>query len=86
MKQKKETKKQRERREEMEFWESLKGMTQEEKIAANKARVAKFHPEPDMSRFSTVYRRELSKMKFEKEMEERMKDKWGSIVSIPMKG
>lgn len=83
---KKESKKQIKRREEREFWKSLKGMTQEEKIAANKARVAKFHPEPDMSRFSTVYRRELSKIKFEKEMEERMKDKWVSIVSIPMKG
>lgn len=77
---KKETEKQRKRREEREFQNSLKGMTKEEIIAANKARVAKFHPEPDMSRFSTVYRRALSKLKHEKEMEERMKNKWFSIV------
>lgn len=79
-KEKKETKKQRERREEREFQNSLKGMTKEEIIAANKARVAKYHPEPDMSHFSTVYRRALSKLKHEKEMEERMKNKWFSVV------
>ncbi len=77
---KKETEKQRKRREEREFQNSLKGMTKEEIIAASKARVAKFHPEPDMSRFSSVYWRALSKLKHEKEMEERMKNKWFSIV------
>lgn len=80
MKKNKETEKQRRRREEREFQNSLKGMTKEEKIAANKARVAKYHPEPDMSRFSTVYRSALSKLKHEKEMAERMKNKWFSIV------
>lgn len=40
-KKKKETAKQIARREAREFEESLKGMTKEEKIAANKARVAK---------------------------------------------
>ena len=77
---KKESEKQRKRREEREFQESLKGMTKEEKIAANKARVAKYHPEPDMSRFSSVYWRALSKLKNEKEIKERMKNKWYSIV------
>ena len=85
-KKKKETRKQRERREEREFQESLKGLTTEEKIAANKARVAKYHPKPDFSTFNPSYRRALSKMKFQKEMKERAKKLWYSIVSIPMKG
>ena len=45
-KKKKETTKQKARREAQEFEKSLKGMTKEEIIAVNKARVAKYHPEP----------------------------------------
>ena len=41
------------RREADQFQNSLQGMTKEEKIAANKARVAKYHPEPDFSNISS---------------------------------
>ena len=85
-KKKKETRRQRERREELEFEESLKGLTTVEKIAANKARVAKYHPEPDFSTFNPSYRRALSKMEFQKEMKEKAKKLWYSIVSVPMGG
>ena len=70
------------RREAEVFQNSLKGMTKEEKIAANKARVAKFHPEPDLSNFTPTYRRAKSKMEFEKGL----KNVWKSIVSVPMGG
>ena len=44
------------RREANKFQNSLEGMTKEEKIAANKARVAKYHPEPDVNTSSkTIY-------------------------------
>ena len=85
-KKKKETKKQRERREEQEFQDSLKGMTKEEIIAANKARVAKYHHEPDFSTISPKYARALQKLEYEKNMKERAKRLWISIVSIPMGG
>lgn len=81
-KKKKETEKQRRKREAREFQASLRGMTKEEKIAANKARVAQYHPEPDMSSISPAYRRLLSKIVFEKSK----KKIWMSIVSIPMGG
>lgn len=83
---KKETKKQREKREAREFEESLKGMTKEEIIAANKARVAKYHPEPDFSTISPKYARTLQKLEHEKKMKERAKKLWFSIVSVPMGG
>lgn len=82
MAKKNETKKQKARRERNEFEASLQGMTKEEKIAANKARVAKYHPEPDLSNISPAYRRALSKLEFEKGI----KKIWKSIVSVPMGG
>ncbi len=69
---KKETKKQKERREEI--------------IAANKARVAKYHPEPDLTSISPNYAKALRKLEHEKNMKERAKRLWYSIVSIPMGG
>lgn len=83
---KKETIKERKKREAREFEESLKGMTKEEKIAANKARVAKYHPEPDLTSLSPSYAKALSKLKHEKDMKERAKKLWYSIVSVPMGG
>lgn len=74
--------KQKSIRERQEFEKSLEGMTMEEKIAANKARVAKYHPEPDLSNISPAYRRALSKLEFEKGL----KKIWKSIVSVPMGG
>lgn len=85
-KKKKETTKLKAKREAQEFEESLKGMTKEEKIAANKARVAKYHPEPDLTSLSPHYAKALSKLKHEKIMKERAKRLWYSIVSIPMGG
>lgn len=79
---KKETTKQRVMRERKEFEASLKGMSKEEKIAANKARVAKYHPEPDLSTFTPAYRRAKIKIEFEKGL----KNVWKSIVSVPMGG
>lgn len=61
-------------------------LTKEQLIAANKARVSKFHPEPDFSTISPHYRRALQKLEFEKEMNNRTKNKWVSVVSIPMGG
>lgn len=69
-----------------EFQKSLQGMTKEEKIAANKARVAKYHPEPDFSRCSTTVYKNRKKIEFEKKMKERAKKLWYSIVSVPMGG
>lgn len=69
-----------------QFQKSLQGMTKEEKIAANKARVAKYHPEPDFSTISPQYQKALSKLEHEKTMKERAKKLWYSIVSVPMGG
>lgn len=66
--------------------ESKTGLTKEQLIAANKARVAKFHPEPDFSTISPHYRRALQKLEFEREMKNRTKNQWVSVVSIPMGG
>ena len=85
-KKKKETRKQKERREAKEFETSLKGMTKEEIIAANKARVAKYHPEPDFSTISPHHARTLQKLEHEKKMKERAKKLWFSVVSVPMGG
>ena len=85
-KMKKEKLKQKARRESKEFEASLKKMTIEQRIAANKARVAKFHPEPDFSNISPKYARELKKLEHEKTMKERAKKLWYSIVSVPMGG
>ena len=85
-KKKKETPKQKARREEKEFQKSLKRMTKDEIIAANKARVAKYHPEPDFSTMSPKYMSALYKLKHEKEMKEREKKQWFSVVSVPMGG
>lgn len=85
-KKKKETTKQKARQEAQEFEKSLKGMTKEEIIAVNKARVAKYHPESDLTSLSPSYAKALSKLKHEKNMKERAKRLWYSIVSIPMGG
>lgn len=66
--------------------ESEKGLTKEQLIALNKARVAKFHPEPDFSTFSPQYKRALQKLKYEREMKEKTKNHWVSVVSVPMGG
>lgn len=68
------------------FQNSLQGMTKEEKIAANKARVAKYHPEPDLSTSSKVIDQSRKKIEFEKKMKEKAKKLWVSIVSVPMGG
>lgn len=75
-------------REAQQFQNSLQGMTKEEKIAANKARVAKYHPEPDFSNVSPSPQiaKERRKIKHERNMLERAKKIWHSIVSVPMGG
>ena len=75
-------------REAKEFQNSLQGMTKEEKIAANKARVAKYHPEPDFSNISPSPQiaKERQKIKHERDMLEKAKKIWHSIVSVPMGG
>jgi hypothetical protein len=45
-----------------------------------------FHPEPDFSASSTIIAKERLKIKHEKEMLEKTKNQWTSIVSIPMGG
>ena len=69
-----------------DFQKSLQGMTKEEKIAANKARVAKYHPEPDLSSTNKVIYQSRKKIEFEKKMKEKTKNLWYSIVSVPMGG
>ncbi len=66
--------------------ESEKGQTKEQLIAANRARVAKFHPEPDISTFTPQYKKALQKLKYEREMKEKNKTQWVSVVSVPMGG
>ena len=66
--------------------EMEKGKTKEQLIAANKEKIAKFHPEPDFSKTSPKMAKERLKIKHEKEMLERTKGQWTSIVSIPMGG
>lgn len=75
-------------REVRQFQNSLQGMTKEEKIAANKARVAKYHPEPDFSNVSPSLQiaKERQKIKHERDMLEKAKKIWHSIVSVPMGG
>ncbi len=75
-------------REAKEFQNSLQGMTKEEKIAANKARVAKYHPELDFSNISPSPQiaKERRKINHERNMLERAKKIWHSIVSVPMGG
>ena len=74
------------KREKNKFQNSLQGMTKEEKIAANKARVAKYHPEPDLNTCSKTIHQSRKKIEFEKKMKERTKKLWYSIVSVPMGG
>ena len=66
--------------------ERRKNKTKEELIAENKARVAKYHPEPDLNTYSTTFYKARRKIEHEKEMMEKYKGQWVSIVSIPMKG
>ena len=74
------------RLEKEKFQKSLQGMTKEEKIAANKARVAKYHPEPDCTRCSTTVYKNRKKIELEKKIKEKTKKLWYSIVSVPMGG
>lgn len=74
------------RREANKFQNSLEGMTKEEKIAANKAGVAKYHPEPDVNTSSKTIYQSRKKIEFEKGMKEKAKKVWCSIVSVPMGG
>ena len=62
----------------------MEGLTKEEIIEANKARVAKFHPEPDLSHISSSFYKASKKIEYEKEMLEKTKGQWVSIISIPM--
>lgn len=63
----------------------VKGLTKEELIAINKARVAQYHPEPDLSYVSPSYMKALRQV--QKENREREKKRpFVSIVSIPMGG
>ncbi len=66
--------------------ERRKNKTKEELIAENKARVAKYHPEPDLNTYSTSFYKARRKIEHEKEMMEKYKGQWVSVVSIPMKG
>ena len=79
---KRKSEKQKQKSDAKKFEASLKGMTKDEKIAANKERVAKYHPEPDMSSISPAYRRALSKMEFERSK----KQIYMSVISVPMGG
>ncbi len=75
-------KKQKAKRSLSEYDQSIRGMSKEEIIAANKARVAKYHPEPDFSHISPAYKQAISKIDFEK----KKKRVYMSIVSVPMGG
>lgn len=68
--------------------EWVKGLTKDQIIAINKARVAKYHPEPDMSEMSPAYRRSLYKMELEKSKRKSEEEhrQWVSIVSVPFGG
>lgn len=68
--------------------EWVKGLTKDQIIAINKARVAKYHPEPDMSEISPGYRRALYKMESEKSKRKSEEEhrQWVSIVSVPFGG
>lgn len=63
-----------------------KNKTKEEIIAENKALVAKYHPEPDFETCSRTIYQSRKMIEFEKEMKERTKNRWVSIISIPMGG
>ena len=66
--------------------ERRKNKTKEELIAENKARVAKYHPEPDLNTSCRTLYQSRKKIEHEKEMRKRTKGHWVSIVSIPMGG
>ena len=66
--------------------ERRKNKSKEELIAENKAKVAKYHPEPDFSTCSKTINQSRKKIEHEKEMRERTKGHWVSIISIPMGG
>ena len=62
----------------------MEGLTKEEIIEANKKRVSKFHPAPDLSHISSSFYKARKKIEYEKEMLEKTKGQWVSIISIPM--
>ncbi len=45
-----------------------------------------YHPESDFSRSSTMVSKSRKKIEFEKEMKEKNKSLWFSVVSVPMGG
>ncbi len=60
-------------------------MTKEELIAENKAKIAKFHPEPNLNTYATSFYKARRRIEYEKEMREKYKGHWVSVISIPMK-
>jgi len=84
---KKKTKKKKRKKTSLELHDEwAKSKTKEEIIAINKARVAQYHPEPDFNKNSTLVYKSRRKIEFEKEMKEKNKNRWVSVVSVPMGG
>ena len=84
---KKKTKRKKRKKTSLELHDEwAKSKTKEEIIAINKARVAQYHPEPDFSKNSTLVYKSRRKIEFEKEMKEKNKNRWVSVVSVPMGG
>ena len=69
-----------------QYDEGAKGKTKEELIAINKARVAQYHPKPDLSRISPLLLQARQKVEKEKKEKEAMKRQYVSIISVPMGG
>lgn len=60
--------------------------TKEQLIAENRARIAKFHPDPDLDKICNTLYQSRKKIEYEKEMEEKNKSHRVFIISIPMGG
>lgn len=84
---KKKTKKKKRKKTSLELYDEwAKSKTKEEIIAINKSRVAQYHPKPDFSKSPTLVNKLRRKIEFEKEMKEKNKNRWLSVVSVPMGG
>lgn len=55
-------------------------MTKEELIAENKAKIAKFHPEPNLNTYATSFYKARRRIEYEKEMREKYKGHWVSVI------
>lgn len=66
--------------------ERRKNKTKEEIIAENRARIAKYHPKPDLDNICRSIYQSRKKIELEKEMREKTKGHRVSIISIPMGG